>query len=284
MTRYGTKASPAAQQKAHADGYRLDFRLAAVESAHQTIGTLSPGCAFTALTKGQFSKLDLLRAVLDQTGPAHVLICTWTAAGREIANAKYLLDTERILSLRMLIDRSFLTRQSAYPKALIEAFGEEAVRVTKTHAKLFIVRNSAWSVVVTTSMNLTKNPRLEHFTLMDSPEIARSLVQVFDQLDYEMPPGLDVDNAVTHRVFTHMFADVSCGDVASLQRGKTEAWARLGYTRQQIAARLAAPPSPFDDGARALADQYRQATISAALGGDVQARQMVAGWLSDQRS
>ena len=62
-------------------------------------------------TKGQFSFVDLLDAVLDLTGPARVTVATWTAASADAAFLGGWCAQGRIRQFRLLIDYSFLTRK-----------------------------------------------------------------------------------------------------------------------------------------------------------------------------
>ena len=61
--------------------------LRTTESAQNAVGILEPGIELYGLTMGQFSLIDLILAVLRQTGPAHMTVSTWTAAGAEIKTA-----------------------------------------------------------------------------------------------------------------------------------------------------------------------------------------------------
>ena len=46
-------------------------------TASQAIGIIEKNTDTFCLTYGQFSLIDALLAILDQTGPAHVTISTW---------------------------------------------------------------------------------------------------------------------------------------------------------------------------------------------------------------
>ncbi len=72
---------------------------------------LAAGLDVFGFTKGQFSFVDLIDAVLDLTGPSTVTVATWTAAA---VDASFLGDwcrQGRIKQFRLLIDYSFLTRR-----------------------------------------------------------------------------------------------------------------------------------------------------------------------------
>lgn len=159
----------------------------ASDSAARSLTEFAPGVALTGLTMGQFSLLDLVAAVLERTGPADVMISTWTTGIRDIERAAWLLETGTIRSFRLLTDRSFPQRQPEYCKALVARFGIESIRSTRTHAKFAVVRNDGWNVVVRSSMNLNTNPRFEQFDLDDSADLASFFVAHAD----EQPIGFD---------------------------------------------------------------------------------------------
>lgn len=146
------------------------------------LGPLERGVDLYCLTMGKFSLIDVVEHVLEATGPADVVVSTWTAAGADIGFANGLLTDGRIKSLRFLVDFSFPSRQPAYCAALREAFGDDSIRVTKNHAKFVLVTNGEWRVVIRTSMNLNECRRLETVEISDDAELAGFLLEVVDAL------------------------------------------------------------------------------------------------------
>jgi len=115
--------------------------------ADEFLGTLEHGTRVHGFNLGQFSMIDLLRAVVAQTGPAKVTLSTWTAGIKDIELAAWMLYSGAITGLRFFVDRSFPGRQPAYCRKLLEAFGPNAITCYRTHAKFFVVENDEWSVV-----------------------------------------------------------------------------------------------------------------------------------------
>ena len=150
--------------------------------AAAAIGTLTPGCELYGLTKGQFSLVDVVVALLAQTGPANVVLSTWTAAGSDIDFAMKLLADGRIKSMRFIVDYSFQSRQPAYCAALRERFGDDSIRVTKNHCKFVLILNDVWNLAIRTSMNLNENRRLENCEISDDPALAGYLKDFTDTL------------------------------------------------------------------------------------------------------
>lgn len=207
----------------------VDRRLVATPaaSAEACIGALSRGVAMTGLTMGQFSLLDLVEAVLRQTGPAGVVVSTWTTGIRDAERAAWLLEHGAITSFALLTDRSFPGRQPAYCKALVARFGEGAIRATRTHAKFALIRNAGWNVCIRSSMNLNANPRFEQFDLDDDAGLCAYFA---DHVDAQ-PVGFD-ESAVAAQWADHDTPETPRGMAARKARERTAKarLARLGVT------------------------------------------------------
>lgn len=166
-------------------------RLSKTANARETLSAFGRGIEVDILTFGQFSIMDAVEAVLDITGPAEVSISTWTAAAADLTRTAKHLHDERITGLRMLVDRSFLTRQPEYARICLDLFGPAAIRTTRVHAKFVLVVNDEWKVVMRTSMNLNENPRLEYLQVVDDAELCGWYVSVIDEIFADETPGLD---------------------------------------------------------------------------------------------
>ena len=64
---------------------RVTRRTISAASAAEAVGPLHHGIEVYGLSKGQFSLIELLEYVIGVTGPADVVISTWTAAGADLA-------------------------------------------------------------------------------------------------------------------------------------------------------------------------------------------------------
>lgn len=163
--------------------YREIRDLRRKESAAEAVAGLDlDGREIFGLTKGQFSMIDLLDAVLTTTGPAAVAISTWTAANTDVSATLAMIASGRITRARWLVDLTFVRRCPQLAGRIREAFGADAIRVTRNHAKFAVLANERWRVVVRTSMNLNHNPRLENFTVAHDPELADFLLAALDDV------------------------------------------------------------------------------------------------------
>ena len=141
------------------------------ESALVAIEGWVPGGRIIGLTKGQFSLIDLVNVLLEKTGPAHIVISTWSAGFRDIRAIEAMKASGRVLSVMLITDRSYPTRQPGYALSVEEAFGKRNIRTTNIHAKFVLLRSEANTICIRSSMNLNKNDRCENFDVDDDPEI-----------------------------------------------------------------------------------------------------------------
>lgn len=147
------------------------------------------------LTLGQFSLLDLIEATLSVTGPAHVLISTWSTGFYDAERAKTFRDDGRMLSCRFIMDSSD-KRGQAKGTDVAELFGADAIRTTRTHAKFVVISNDQWNVVIQSSMNLNLNPRSEQFSMTDDADVAAFIRgEIAGALWEELPAGATYDRA-----------------------------------------------------------------------------------------
>jgi hypothetical protein len=173
--------TPMVRRKIPASRVIEDQRRAA--SAAAVVGQLErDGTELVGLTRGQFSLTDLLEAVLQRTGPAQLGISTWTAASASVESMLRLLQTGQVTGCRWLVDTTFVRRVPALVAEIRKQFGDDAIRVTRTHAKFVTVVNDDWQVAIRSSMNLNQNPRMESFELGHDPELCNWLVGVLDQV------------------------------------------------------------------------------------------------------
>lgn len=157
--------------------------------AQDAIGKLESNQDVYILTYGQFSLIDALGAILDQTGPADVVLSSWTAADAHLNETAHMVEAMAIRKLQMIVDRSFRTRQPAYFRRMKELFGHDCIREIRSHAKFIVITNEKWSVVVRTSMNLNENPRFENIEISTDKDFADFMLGVVADIFRVVPPN-----------------------------------------------------------------------------------------------
>ncbi len=142
-------------------------------------------------TKGQFSLIDLIRAVVDIVGQVdEMLIATWTASHNDVRQAIEFFEAGTIARSRWLVDLTFQRRTPALADYIRRTFGPDAIRVAPNHAKLVALSAPDWRVVVDTSMNLNHNPRFENFAIAHDPARHAFIESLFDEIWTAQPAEL----------------------------------------------------------------------------------------------
>lgn len=162
------------------------------ESARRCIGPITKGCDIFGLTKGDFSKIDILKHIVDEIGPCNVDIGTWTAANGDLTQAMKMFNDNRLLKVRFLVDRSFITRKPADYGHLMKMFGRDSIRTAIFHAKYILAENDEFSIALRTSMNLNLNKRIESYEISEGSPISDYLREITDH-HFSLPQGEHYD-------------------------------------------------------------------------------------------
>jgi ribosomal protein L17 len=157
------------------------------------------------LTNGAFSLLSLIKAVLDITGTADVTISTWSAGLYDAGELNSLMTSGHVRDVRLILDRSFKTRQAGYALYIQDVFKDENIRTTNTHAKFVLIRNAEYNVCIRSSMNLNENKRCENFDIDDDLDIYNLFNTFADDLFSKQRPGIIESRAVVDPVFDGLF-------------------------------------------------------------------------------
>ena len=189
-----TLARPSSVRRQHRAELVNATRYATAAEALQDMGH---DVDIEGMSKGRYSLLDLIKATLEHTGPAHLHISTWTAALAEVGELAEMAKRGKLLSIRWLADISLGGRDRGVMQAILMHFGPDSVRVTKNHAKFCVFVNGEWSLLLRSSMNLNMNPRNENYQLLDDPELSGWYLSIMDAIFDKQK--FDIDNAAKHR-------------------------------------------------------------------------------------
>lgn len=166
-------AAPAARRKTAKQSFR---------TAAECIGTIEPGAALFAITRGQFSMIDAVLACLDQTGPAAVSLWTWTVAEYEVECLEAMRNDGRITAGRLVIDYGARNKNAGIIASWKRSYGPDSVRYVVNHAKIATIENDRFRILLRGSMNLNMNPRFEQFDLTEGGPDFDLVKEVEDEL------------------------------------------------------------------------------------------------------
>ena len=159
------------------------------EGAAAAISGFGKGMEVFGFNKGQFSIVDIIEAVLEITGPSHVVVATWTAASADLSRIQNFLERNKVITAQWVVDYSFETRQPKFCAQLRETFGDDCIRTTASHCKFVLIKNDEWNVVIQTSMNLNQNKRMENFWVCDDKDMYESFSDLVSDIFQIQKPG-----------------------------------------------------------------------------------------------
>jgi len=139
-------------------------------TAQEALGTIEHGEHVFLITRGQFSMLDMIEVVIRQIGECNISVWTWAIADYEVQAMDALALNRKLLSARLIVDRSAERRSVETIDMWRERFGSDSVRVCKNHAKIARIWNAEWSILIRGSMNLNFNPRFEQADITEGGE------------------------------------------------------------------------------------------------------------------
>lgn len=190
VSRAVTVARPVPRRRRH--------RFLRTASARRALRDFRDGWELDCLTGGEFSLLDATLVLLEQTGPADVTICTYSTGLYDAEVMAHFLGTDLIRSIRWILDANFRTLAGSrgYAVEVVNVFGEERIRTTRTHAKFVLIEGEEMCVSVTSSANLNENKRIEHLQVSSDPAKARFLRGFVETVWEDVRPGWNADHGV----------------------------------------------------------------------------------------
>lgn len=157
------------------------------KTAAECIGEICPGMAIFAVTRGQFSMIDAILAVLDQVGEAKITLWTWTVAEYEIECLERLMADGRITQALMMIDPSARGKNGALLDRWRATFGPNSIKFVVNHSKIATVQTPNLKILMRGSMNLNFNPRFEQFDLTEGGEDFDLVREIEDDIEVLRP-------------------------------------------------------------------------------------------------
>ncbi len=134
----------------------------------KSIGLILPGRQKHYYSDGNFNLLRLIFHILKQTGPAHILMATYSISQDSLEKVRNRINHGEILSIRFLIDNRVKVMSPLPFQMLKEGF---TYRCISLHAKVALIYNDDWKISIVTSQNATDNPKLERGVIFTDDQI-----------------------------------------------------------------------------------------------------------------
>lgn len=132
------------------------------------IGQMENGKEHHFYSRGNFNLVRLICYLLKQTGPAHLMLTSYSFSRKSIEQLQNRIEKQEILSFKVILDNRVRV-MSPKPFQMIAASFD--YRCISVHAKIALIWNDRWKITIITSQNATDNPKLERGIIFTDPEI-----------------------------------------------------------------------------------------------------------------
>lgn len=140
------------------------------EPLHKILGDITPNQITHFYSHGTFNSVRLLFHVLKYTGPANVLMSTYSISEKSVRQLYAAKNNGAITDIRFLIDNR-VRSMSPKPFQFLMGSFPNVVRTLSIHAKITLVWNEHWTVSIISSMNATDNNKIERGVIFTTPEV-----------------------------------------------------------------------------------------------------------------
>lgn len=145
---------------ANVDNAAMADKVADILLSPAGLGELRKGSAKHFYSDGSFNLIQLILYILNQTGPAHVFLTSYSISEDSVTVLRRKVDNGSILDIKFIID-SRVKSMSPKPFAVLADSFPGCYKCRAIHAKIALIYNDEWKVTVIGSQNATKNPKLE---------------------------------------------------------------------------------------------------------------------------
>ncbi len=128
-----------------------------------------------AYFSSEFQLYHLLEFILEQTGPARVILTTFSVSEEFVRKLVQMKNSGLISRLAVIADHR--TAVKALRLTLFTNNVAEELLLGNNHAKVMLVENGSWKVSVVTSQNQTRGNRIECGMICTLPEIFNDLLK-----------------------------------------------------------------------------------------------------------
>ena len=132
--------------------------------------SIEPNTAIHMPSYANWSFHHLIQYLLQLTGPSKLYLTSWTIAEQPVKDIVRLMDNHTITELHCLLDsRIKINCPNAYQIAQHRIAN---LKLCHIHAKLAVIINDNFHVVVNSSANLSRNSTIETYVITESIDVA----------------------------------------------------------------------------------------------------------------
>jgi hypothetical protein len=126
---------------------------------------------------GNFNMMRLIFWVLDQIGPAEILMSTYSISPKTLQGVINRREKGLIKDIRFLVDNRV---RSISPKPFDLLVANFSYRCISIHAKVACIWNDQWKITIVSSQNATDNPKMERGVIYTDEKVFNFDIKVLE--------------------------------------------------------------------------------------------------------
>lgn len=142
-----------------------------LRNCEDVVGIIAKNETKHVVSCGDWSMEHLVAHLADQIGPVDLMFATWSVNDAALARLVTAIEQGAIRSCRAIFDWRVKVRKPNAHTMISAAMPKADIRLTSSHAKVYIMRNGDRAISVVSSANLTTNPRIEATVITDSIDV-----------------------------------------------------------------------------------------------------------------
>lgn len=123
---------------------------------------------------------DILRWILEQTGPADVRISSFSISDEFLHRLHFIREDGLLHSLKIVLD--FKATHKTLKLWPFIRQDVEFCHLADNHSKVLLISNDSWTVTMVTSQNLTRGNRFEAGAIFTDPATFGTMSQLLDDM------------------------------------------------------------------------------------------------------
>lgn len=150
------------------------------KALEEEIGEIRPLSIKPYWSNGKWSTHDLLVYLLSITGPAELLMSTFSIGETAITTLYHLFKEGQIKKLDLLID--YTAKKHRLELLNFAANMGAQIRIESNHSKVLLLQNESWNITVVGSGNMTPNPRYEAGVIFTYADTYQQYHQIISEI------------------------------------------------------------------------------------------------------
>jgi len=117
---------------------------------------------------GNFNMMRLVFWIVEQTGPADVIMSTYSISPKTIQGVLTRRERGQIRNIRFIVDNRVRSLSPKPFDMLVKNFDYRCISI---HAKVACISNDNWKITIVSSQNATDNPKMERGTIFTGIDV-----------------------------------------------------------------------------------------------------------------